>query len=262
MFGVPFPLPTPQGRRAQQQLKIRHERWIRGLHEASTQGIEATSANLFRKECLGMQRSPKAMLLRPTNVDLPECDCHLPPMESDGRRSRPVQDRYHFFQSIYVLFPSRLITFSNSNFHESSNKIRRKHLPETHQQAHLVLDTDVHEYPASNAAKKYCGTEESHPRAPVRLTPVRRTCMTKRYTLNTIQQCYTYLNLLGGPDNLGNPFHPGCFMLPLVGDGGLGSLLETVSIKSLTLGPVGYLFVLVFLVVGWNSSRNDYIINL
>ena len=37
-----------------------------------------------------MQRSPKAMLLRPTNVDLPECDCHLPPMESDGRRSRPV----------------------------------------------------------------------------------------------------------------------------------------------------------------------------
>ena len=37
-----------------------------------------------------MQRSPKAMLLRPTNVDIPECDCHLPPMESDGRRSRPV----------------------------------------------------------------------------------------------------------------------------------------------------------------------------
>ena len=33
------------------------------MHEASTQGIEATSANLFRKECLGMQRSPKAMLL-------------------------------------------------------------------------------------------------------------------------------------------------------------------------------------------------------
>ena len=89
LFGVPFPLPTPQGRRAQ-QLKTRPECWIRGLHEASTQGIEATSANLFRKECLGMQRSPKAMLLRPTNVDLPECDCHLPPMESDGRRSRPV----------------------------------------------------------------------------------------------------------------------------------------------------------------------------
>ena len=91
-FGVPIPLPTPQGRRAQ-QLKTRPECWIRGLHEASTQGIEATSANLFRKECLGMQRSPKAMLLRPTNVDLPECDCHLPPMESDGRRSRPVGDK-------------------------------------------------------------------------------------------------------------------------------------------------------------------------
>ena len=38
-----------------------------------------------------MQRGPEAMLLRPTNVDLPECDCHHPPMESDGRRSRPVE---------------------------------------------------------------------------------------------------------------------------------------------------------------------------
>jgi hypothetical protein len=71
---------TPQGRRAQ-QLKTRPECWIRGLHEASTQGTDGTSANLFRKDCIGMQRSPKAMLLR---------DCHLPPMESDGRRSRPV----------------------------------------------------------------------------------------------------------------------------------------------------------------------------
>ena len=70
LFGVPFPLPTPQGRRAQ-QLKTRLECWIRGLHEASTQGKE----QLFRKECLGMQRSPKAMPLCPTNVDLPECDC-------------------------------------------------------------------------------------------------------------------------------------------------------------------------------------------
>ena len=80
LFGVPIPLPTPQGRRAQ-QIKTRPECWIRGLHEASTQGIETTSANLFRKECLGMQRSPKAMLLRPTKIDLPECDCHLPTME-------------------------------------------------------------------------------------------------------------------------------------------------------------------------------------
>ncbi len=95
MFGVPIPLPTPQGRRAQ-QLKTRPECWIRGLHEASTQGIEATSANLFRKECLGMQRSPKAMPLRPTNLDLPECDCHLPTMESAGRRSRPVGSFYTF----------------------------------------------------------------------------------------------------------------------------------------------------------------------
>ena len=89
LFGVPIPLPTPQGRRAQ-QLKTRPECWIRGLHEASTQGIEATSANLFSKEYLGMQRSPKAMLLRPTIIDFPECDCHLPTMESVGRRSRPV----------------------------------------------------------------------------------------------------------------------------------------------------------------------------
>ena len=90
LFGVLFPLPTPQGRRVQ-QLKTRPECWIRGLHEASTQGTEATSADLFRKEYLGMQRSPKAMLLRPTNVDLPERDRHLPTMESAGRRSIPVR---------------------------------------------------------------------------------------------------------------------------------------------------------------------------
>ena len=46
LFGVPIPLPTPQGRRAQ-QFKTRPEYWIRGLHEASTQGTEATSANLY-----------------------------------------------------------------------------------------------------------------------------------------------------------------------------------------------------------------------
>ena len=50
-FGVSFPLPTPQERRAQ-QLKNRPECWIRELHEASTQGIEATSAKLFRTEWL------------------------------------------------------------------------------------------------------------------------------------------------------------------------------------------------------------------
>ena len=92
LFGVPIPLPTPQGRRAL-QLKTRPECWIRGLHEASTQGVEAASANLFRKECLGMQRSPKAMQLRLSNIDLPECDCHLPTMESAGRWSRPVTVR-------------------------------------------------------------------------------------------------------------------------------------------------------------------------
>ena len=70
LFRVPSPLPTPQGRRAQ-QLKTGPECWIRGLHEASTQGIEATTANLFKKECPGMQQRPIAMLLRPTNVDLP-----------------------------------------------------------------------------------------------------------------------------------------------------------------------------------------------
>ena len=89
LYGVPFPLPTPEGRRVQ-QLKTRPECWNRGFHEASTKSIEATSANFFRKECLGMQRSPKAMLLRPTNVDLPECYCHLLTMVSAGMRSRPV----------------------------------------------------------------------------------------------------------------------------------------------------------------------------
>jgi hypothetical protein len=34
-----------------------------------------------------MQRSPTAMLLRLTSVNLPECDCHLPTMESAGRRT-------------------------------------------------------------------------------------------------------------------------------------------------------------------------------
>ena len=48
LFEVHIPLSTPQGRRAQ-HLETRPECWIRGLHKASTQGIEATSANLFRK---------------------------------------------------------------------------------------------------------------------------------------------------------------------------------------------------------------------
>jgi hypothetical protein len=47
-----------------------------------------------------MQRSPKAMLLRPTNVDLQECDCHLPAMESAGRRSRPVELRRLYHSSV------------------------------------------------------------------------------------------------------------------------------------------------------------------
>ena len=57
----------------------------------------------------------KAMLLRPTNVDLPECDCHLPPMESGGRRSRPVGVMHHVVRSshtwkgFFVLFPSAWI---------------------------------------------------------------------------------------------------------------------------------------------------------
>ena len=37
-----------------------------------------------------MKRSPKAMLLRPTNVGLPKCECHLPTMESAGRRPGDV----------------------------------------------------------------------------------------------------------------------------------------------------------------------------
>ena len=40
-----------------------------------------------------MQRSPKAMLLRPTNIDRPECECQLPTMESVGRRSRQIRSR-------------------------------------------------------------------------------------------------------------------------------------------------------------------------
>ena len=38
LFGVPFPLPTPQGRRDSQ---------------GNTQDMETTSANLFRKDCQG-----------------------------------------------------------------------------------------------------------------------------------------------------------------------------------------------------------------
>ena len=54
-----------------------------------------------------MQRNPKAMLLRPTNVDLQECDCHLPPMESvqsDGRRSRPVNTYKTFIHKDFSEF--------------------------------------------------------------------------------------------------------------------------------------------------------------
>ena len=86
LLGVPFLLPTPQGRLVQ-QLMTRPECWIRGLHKASTQGIEATSANLFRKECLGIQQSPKAKLLSPTNIDLLECNCQLPAKVLAGRLS-------------------------------------------------------------------------------------------------------------------------------------------------------------------------------
>ena len=42
--------PTRQGCQ-EQQLKTMPECWIRGLHEVSTQGIEATSTNLFRRTC-------------------------------------------------------------------------------------------------------------------------------------------------------------------------------------------------------------------
>ena len=48
LLGVAFPFPTLQGCRAQ-QLKTWPECGIRGLHDASSQGIRATSANLFRK---------------------------------------------------------------------------------------------------------------------------------------------------------------------------------------------------------------------
>jgi hypothetical protein len=57
----PFPSPHFKG----QQLKTRPEYRIGGLHEASAQGIEATSANLLEKECLGVRQNPKAMLPRP-----------------------------------------------------------------------------------------------------------------------------------------------------------------------------------------------------
>jgi hypothetical protein len=67
LFGVPIHLHTLQGRQVQ-QFKTRPECWIRGLNEASTQSTEATSANLFWKECLGLKRSPKDMLFRSWNA--------------------------------------------------------------------------------------------------------------------------------------------------------------------------------------------------
>ena len=43
----------------------------------------------------------KAMLLSPTSVDLPECDCHLPTMESAGR--------------IYTHSPHYIVSFVSRN---------------------------------------------------------------------------------------------------------------------------------------------------
>ena len=51
-----------------------------------------------------MQGSPKAILLRPTGVDLLECDCHLPTMESDGRRSRSDAQPQHSAMTIVQKF--------------------------------------------------------------------------------------------------------------------------------------------------------------
>jgi hypothetical protein len=50
LFGVPFPLLTPQGRR-DSQLRTMPECEIRMLRKATPRDMEATSANLLRKEC-------------------------------------------------------------------------------------------------------------------------------------------------------------------------------------------------------------------
>ncbi len=50
LFGMPFPLPTPQGRR-DSQFRTMPNREIRMLRDATnTQDMEAISANLFRKK--------------------------------------------------------------------------------------------------------------------------------------------------------------------------------------------------------------------
>ena len=65
-----------------------------GCSEARRPCRSAPPMLIFRN---AMQRSPKAMPLSPTRVDLPECHCHLPTIKSAGRWSRPV---YHLHANI------------------------------------------------------------------------------------------------------------------------------------------------------------------
>ncbi len=55
LFGVPSLLPTPQGRRGSQLSPGRDHAQVRDSYAAqgNTQNMEATLANLLRKECQG-----------------------------------------------------------------------------------------------------------------------------------------------------------------------------------------------------------------
>ena len=58
------------------------------LYSRAAQGIHSGHRGNFGKPIQeGVPwdaAKPEGHVAPPTNVDLPECDCHLPPMESDG----------------------------------------------------------------------------------------------------------------------------------------------------------------------------------
>ncbi len=75
-FGVPFPLPTPQGAGIGNSGTSPRPRFESCARHPS--GQEANSANLFRKDCQGCNEARKPICPAPHSIF--RDDCHLPTM--------------------------------------------------------------------------------------------------------------------------------------------------------------------------------------
>ncbi len=123
LFGVPFPLFTPQGRRAS-QLRTVPEREM--LHKA---GHGGHFGNPIQDGVPGLQRGPKAKPPRPT-FSFFRSDCHIPVMESADRRLRPVKREE---------LTRRVNTLSQRRLH-SRKKITERACP-TESDANTTIET-------------------------------------------------------------------------------------------------------------------------